>query len=53
MLNHNKLMVVLTFPKSKRGAKAYHSESYMCLCPRKLQQIVLLRSHYSRVAYIR
>ena len=46
MLNHNKLMVVLTFPKSKRGAKAYNLESYKCLCPQKLRQIVLLTSHY-------
>ena len=46
MLNHNKLMVVLTFPKSKRGAKAYNLESYKCSCPRKLRQIVLLTSHY-------
>ena len=37
---------VLTFPKSKRGAKAYNLESYKCLCPLKLQQIVLLTSHY-------
>ena len=46
MLNHIKLMVVLTFPKSKRGAKAYNWKSYKCLCAQKLQQIMLLTSHY-------
>ena len=40
MPNHNKLMVVLTFPKSKRGAEAYNLESYKCLCPQKLRQIL-------------
>ena len=28
MLNNIKLMVVLTFPKSKRGAKSYNLESW-------------------------
>ena len=39
-------MVVLTFYKSKRGAKVCNLESYKSLWPRKLRQIVLLTSHY-------
>ena len=39
MLNHNELMVVLTFPKSKSGAKAYNLENYKCLCPRRCDKM--------------